>query len=146
MLPVGLGNAPAEADDDRDEAAELPLEGTVLVVDDEDNVRRVATEMLKRCGLRVLTARDGYDALAVYREHRDEIVMVLLDMTMPRMDGEETFRELRTLDPKVRVVLSSGYNEQDAMNRFVGKGLAAFIQKPFTLRDLRALVRRILES
>ncbi len=87
---------------------------------------------------------DGVEALTVYREHRDEISLVLLDMTMPRMDGDETFNELRILDPDVRVILASGYNEEDATNRFVDKGLAGFIQKPFTLNVLRTKVREIL--
>ena len=66
----------------------------------------------------------------------DEIVVVLLDLTMPHLDGEETFRELRRLRPDVRVILSSGYNEQETTDRFAGKGLAGFLQKPYGLRPL----------
>jgi CheY-like chemotaxis protein len=72
--------------------------------------------------------------------------LVLLDMTMPRMDGEETFRELRRIRPNVRAILSSGYNEQTATSRFAGKGLAGFIQKPYTLEQLTSEIRRVLES
>ena len=94
--------------------------------------------------LEVLCAADGIEALDVYREHREDISAILLDMTMPRMDGEETFRELRQLDPDVLVILASGYNEQDATTRFVGRGLAGFVQKPFTLHELQARVREAL--
>ena len=97
-------------------------------------------------GLEVLTAADGVEALDVYRQHRDEIDVVLLDMTMPRLDGDETFRELRTLNPNLKVILTSGYNEQDATSRFVGQGLAGFIQKPFMLRDLEAMLRKTLNG
>ncbi len=67
-----------------------------------------------------------------------------MDLTMPHLDGEETFRELRRIEPNVRVLLMSGYNEQDAIARFVGKGLAGFIQKPFNIEDLKNSLRSIL--
>jgi two-component system, cell cycle sensor histidine kinase and response regulator CckA len=66
----------------------------------------------------------------------DEVALVLLDLTMPRMGGEETFDALRVLDPRVRVVISSGYSEQDMTSRFAGKGLAGFVPKPYTLAEL----------
>ena len=76
----------------------------------------------------------------------DEIVVVLLDLTMPHLDGEETFRELRRIRPDVRVILCSGYNEQETTNRFAGKGLAGFIQKPYGLRPLGEKMRQVLEA
>ena len=96
-------------------------------------------------GFDVLSARDGAEALDLYREHADEIVCVLLDLTMPLMDGEEAFREIRRVDPEVIVILSSGYNEQDATRRFDGKGLAGFIQKPFTISSLKRKVMQVLQ-
>jgi signal transduction histidine kinase/ActR/RegA family two-component response regulator len=116
--------------------------GTVLVVDDDDNVRPVTQQMLERLGFGVLLARDGREGLEVYRAHRDEITCVLLDLTMPVMDGEETLRELRALDPRVRVILSSGYNELEVVQRFAGQGLAGFVQKPYRLADLQAALAR----
>ena len=112
-------------------------EGTVLIIDDEESVRMVATKMLKALGFQVLAASDGEQGLRVYRAHSDRIAAVLLDLTMPRMDGEETFRELHRICPDVCVILMSGFNEQEAAARFVGKGLAGFLQKPFTPEDLR---------
>ncbi len=100
--------------------------------------------MLESFGFKVVIACDGRQALTAYGEHRTEIVGVLMDLTMPHLDGEETFRELRRIEPNVRVLLMSGYNEQDAIARFVGKGLAGFIQKPFNIDDLKASLRAIL--
>jgi PAS domain S-box-containing protein len=111
--------------------------GTVLIADDEDAVCAVAQKMLERMGFSTLTAPDGREALKVFREHAGEIVCVLLDLTMPHMDGEAAFREMRRLRPGVPVILCSGYNEQDATERFAGKGLAGFIQKPFKMAALR---------
>ena len=99
---------------------------------------------LSRLGFAVLTAADGREALSLYAQHRDEIALVLLDLTMPHMDGEETLRELRALEPKVRVVMSSGYDEQDLASRFAGKGLMGFVQKPYTLAQLKAGLRAAL--
>ncbi len=117
--------------------------GVILVVDDEETIREVASMMLEDMGFSVLTAEDGVDALAVYRQHQQEIVGVLMDMTMPKMDGKECFRELRRINADVKVILSSGYNELDATSRFVGQGLAGFIQKPYSPEALMAIVREV---
>lgn len=81
-----------------------------------------------------MLAADGQQGLDLYREN-PEIALVLLDMTMPHMDGEETFQRLRRIDPEVRVLLTSGYSEQDT-ERFAGKGLSGFIQKPYRPQEL----------
>ena len=120
--------------------------GTILLVDDEETVRVVSKQMLERMGFTVLTAPDGREALKVFREHAGEIVCVLLDLTMPHMDGDEAFREMRRLHPGVTVILCSGYNEQDATQRFPGKGLAGFIQKPYTLAALEEKLREVLPA
>ena len=105
--------------------------GVILVVDDEETVRIATKRMLETIGYTVLTAPDGRAALEIFRSRVDEIVLVLLDLTMPRLGGEETYRELRRIRPDARVLLSSGYNEQEITSRFAGKGLAGFIQKPY---------------
>jgi two-component system, cell cycle sensor histidine kinase and response regulator CckA len=144
LLPIAGREADIVADSNRHSHPPLRAEGTILVVDDEETVQSVASRMLESLGFRVLVASDGRHALSVYAEHKDAIVGVLMDLTMPRLDGEETFRELRRIEPQVRVLLMSGYNEQDAIARFVGKGLAGFIQKPFSIEDLKANLRSIL--
>lgn len=115
--------------------------GKVLLVDDEDTIRSVGTEMLKELGFSVITANDGRDALEIFKSTPD-IFCAILDMTMPHMDGEQCFRELRLLDPAVRVIMSSGYNEQEITEKFVGKGLVGFIQKPYRLSALRDVLMK----
>ena len=138
--PAPPGPAPAP------ETASAPLpRAVILVVDDDETVRAVTRRMLELSGFTVLLAADGAEAVALYRE-RPGIDLVLLDLTMPAMDGEETFRELRRLDPGVRVILTSGYSEQDAADRFAGTGLAGFIQKPYRPQDLIETVRAALQS
>ncbi len=122
---------------DRDQRCQ----GTVLVVDDEEMVRSVTKKVLLRAGFDVITAEDGRDALDVFRERREQIAVVLLDMTMPRLSGLETFQELRRIDPDVRVVLTSGYSEQEATQLLRDSGLAGFLQKPSTADAMIAKLR-----
>jgi two-component system cell cycle sensor histidine kinase/response regulator CckA len=132
---------------DRAEIAEpeaLPhYGGTILLIDDDQDVCRVASEMLTRLGFKVITAAHGREGLEIFKTRAGEIDCVLLDLTMPEMGGEEAFRELRRLRRDVRVILSSGYNEQDVTQRFVGKGLAGFIQKPFTMGKLQVVLSQV---
>ena len=88
-------------------------------------------------------ASDGREALALFKERPDHFDYVLLDLTMPHMDGEETFRELRRVSKTVQVVLSSGYNERDVTERFAGKGLAGFLAKPYTAADVERVFKAI---
>lgn len=120
-------------------------EGTILVVDDEESVRNVAARMLESFGFTVLTARDGREGVNVFCHHVREIRAVLLDMTMPNLNGEETLREIRQIRQDALVILMSGYSEQDATTRFIGKRLSGFIQKPFRMDDLRAKLRHVLK-
>jgi CheY-like chemotaxis protein len=117
--------------------------GTILLVDDEEPILGVARLMLERLGFSVITAGDGREAVEIYRTLGHEIALVLLDLTMPHMNGEEAFRELRRIDPGVRVILSSGYSEHEIAARFAGKGLAGFIQKPYQVARLREALRGI---
>ncbi len=144
LFPAGGRSAePAQADD-------LAVNtwhgsGMILVVDDEDSVRSVTVSILRAYGLEVEQSASGNDALEKYRADPERYTLVLLDMTMPGMSGDETFREMRRINPRVRVLLSSGYNESDVTGRFAGKGLAGFIQKPYKPADLIARLREILE-
>jgi PAS domain S-box-containing protein len=111
-------------------------EGLILVCDDEETIRAIARRILQKAGFTVITASDGKEAVSCFRERSKEIRAVLLDMTMPGLSGEQVFHEMRRINPEVRVLLSSGYNEQDATSHFVGKGLAGFIQKPWSPNEL----------
>ena len=121
----------------------LPGGGTILLVDDDPEVRDVGTQMLERLGFQILTAAHGPEGLKVFQECGDKIDCVILDLTMPEMGGEEVLRELRRLRPDVRVILSSGYNEQEVTQRFAGKGLAGFIQKPYRLANLHEILNQV---
>ncbi len=118
--------------------------GEVLVVDDEPSVRAVSRALLRRRGFTVAEASGGREALAMVTADTSRFRLVLLDLTMPDMGGDETFRELRRIAPLLKVVLMSGYNEQEVTRQFVGRGLAAFLQKPFRAEELDGAVQRVL--
>jgi len=121
-------------------------EGTILVVDDEAHIRAGVTQVLEQTGFTVLTAADGREAIAVFREHAETVRAVLLDLTMPHMDGAATARELRRIRPDVRIVLSSGYTAEEATRQFTARDLVGFLQKPYGLKDLIAAIRGALED
>ena len=120
--------------------------GTILMVDDDEGVRKVTATLLEKVGFTVLTAADGGQAVEIFKQHADEIAGVVLDLTMPVMDGEETFRQLRRIRKDVRVLLSSGYNEQELAIQFAGKGFAGFMHKPFLRKTLMSHLRHLLEE
>jgi CheY-like chemotaxis protein len=119
--------------------------GTVLVVDDEISVRESTRILLSELGFKVLLAEDGQAGLSGFMAHLKEIVAVILDLTMPGLNGEEVFAELQKVCPEIPVLLCSGYSRERAMTRFDGKGLAGFLHKPFTLDDLALNLRECLE-
>jgi PAS domain S-box-containing protein len=118
--------------------------GTILIADDEPAVLRVASRTLEERGYRVLLAEDGRRAVELFRSRPDDIALVLLDLTMPEMNGAEAFRAIRELREDVLAVLSSGWNEEEATSQFVGTGLAGFLQKPYTPEQLAAKVKEAL--
>lgn len=140
-----------EVEEVEEEAAEAPLErspgsGTVLVVDDELAVREVAEQALVLDGFEVLAASDGHEAVALFREHVAEIDVVLLDLTMPRMDGAETLFAIRQSSRTVPIILSSGYSEAQSMRRTSGLSFVSFIQKPYTANALVAKIREAVRE
>jgi signal transduction histidine kinase/CheY-like chemotaxis protein len=121
-----------------------PLQGTILAIDDEPSVLAVVGSYLKSLGLKALVAKDGEEGIALFREKAGEIDAVMLDLTMPTLDGVATFRELQRIRSGVPVLLMSGYMEQDALVEFSGLGLAGFIQKPFSREALRQKLAAVL--
>jgi len=99
--------------------------------------------MLRKAGYSVILAADGREAVQVFRKRAAEVACVVLDLAMPRQDGEETLREIRRASPSIPVILSSGYAEDTATQRFGGLGLAGFIQKPYVAAQLIACVRKV---
>jgi signal transduction histidine kinase/CheY-like chemotaxis protein len=133
----------------RGRASESPDEwhgsGTILLVDDEAAVRDVGARMLQALGFVVLTAEDGFQALDLYGAHRDEIVCVVLDLTMPKMDGYETIHRLQAIGGHVPIVLASGFGEDDVSARVEAGAVAGFIPKPYRLAMLEDRLRRVLD-
>jgi two-component system, cell cycle sensor histidine kinase and response regulator CckA len=119
--------------------------GTILVVDDEDSIRNMAAGILGQLGFDALLAADGMEALMLYETHKADIRLIIMDLTMPHMDGAETFTALRARGHKTPVVLSSGFNETEAVNRFKGEGLAGFLQKPYRVSAFVKVVKDALE-
>ncbi len=119
-------------------------EGTALVIDDEPTVLSVAKAVLSEVGFRVVLAEDGLAGLTEMRRFKDEIVVVLLDMAMPRMSGEEAFHEIRRIRPDVPIILSSGYDEQDNIATFAGS--ASFLEKPYTALELMNAVQDSIDQ
>lgn len=120
--------------------------GTILLVDDEPMVTDVGRQMLEHLGYTVLVAQGGEEALSLYEKNHASIDLVILDMVMPVMGGEEVFRRLKSLDPQVKVLLSSGYSLEHKAGELLDLGCRGFIQKPFTLPELSQKVCEILEQ
>jgi len=124
------------------------LEGkeTILLVDDEDMIIDAGKELLEEMGYTVLAAKSGMGAIDTYREKNDEIDMVILDMIMPEIGGGETFDRLRGIDPKIKVLLSSGYSIDGEATEILERGCNGFIQKPFDMEEISHKIREILDE
>ena len=119
---------------------------TVLLVDDEEAIREVGQELLEALGYRVLLSGDGKEALDVYEKNRDRIDIVLLDIVMPQMGGGEVYEKIKGINPDVKVLLLSGYSIDGEAADIMKRGCNGFIQKPFTMKELSARIRQILEQ
>ena len=144
LLPAST--LPATKQEQETEVSLLHESGLVLLVDDEETVLNISKEMLSDFGFETITASDGKEALEIFKQLHSQIRFVLMDLTMPHMDGEEAFREFRRVDPTVKVIICSGYNEQEVSQKFVGKGLAGFLKKPYLLSELQKTIQAILKS
>jgi CheY-like chemotaxis protein len=115
--------------------------GTILVVDDDPTVRAVTSRMVEACGFEVLQAVDGKHGVEVFSENRQQIRAVVLDMTMPNLNGQEAFEAMRKIEPKVKVLLMSGFSEYATSERFNGKSPGLFLQKPFKPEELSSKLK-----
>ena len=143
FLPVSTEEIPLQ----HERPFPVPLlegDGTVLLIEDEEQVRNMAKIMLTRLGYTVLEAKDGVEAVEIFQQHPDEIRCVLSDLTMPRMNGWDTLAALRKLSPDTPVVLSSGYDEAQVMAGEHPERPNAFLGKPYQLKELRETIRRVL--
>jgi CheY-like chemotaxis protein len=120
--------------------------GTILLVDDEQIIIDVGTQLLKKLGYQVLAARHGKKAIEIYQQNRPKIAAVILDLIMPGMGGGEVYDTLKEIDPKVKVLLSSGYSRDGQANDILNRGCDGFIQKPFNLQKLSEKLRQIMKN
>ncbi len=118
--------------------------GLVLVADDEQDVRMVVRAMLESLGYEVLEAADGADAVELFRARHADIALVLLDLMMPRMTGDQAFAEMRRIDPAVKALLASGYDESGRVGEIVSGGFGGFLQKPFRRGELGRKIVSVL--
>lgn len=118
--------------------------GLVLIVDDEADILEVCSVFVEHLGFSAITAPDGLEAIELFRSHAPQVVCVLLDLTMPRIDGIATYQELKGIRKDIPVILSSGFSEIDLSRRFSTMGLAGFIQKPYTLHELKDKITHVL--
>ncbi|OPY75520.1 MAG: Blue-light-activated protein [Syntrophorhabdus sp. PtaU1.Bin058] len=120
--------------------------GTILFVDDQDVVIDVARAILEELGYTVLSAKSGQEAIAIYADRKKEIDLVILDMVMPSMSGGKTYDKLKKINPRVKVILSSGYSLNGHASGILERGCNGFIQKPFNVNELSKKIREVLEK
>lgn len=121
-------------------------DGLILIIDDEELIRDNAAELLLECGYQVVSAADGRRGVNIYREQRNQVAAVLLDLVMPVMSGKETFNALKKINPAVKVLLSSGFRQDNRVDEILAVGAKGFIQKPYSLSDLSKAIRQVLDS
>ena len=124
----------------------VPGTETILLVDDEYTILDACSSMLKKLGYDVVVARGGKEAVDMYRQHQSQIDLVILDIIMPDLSGGEVFDRLLDMNPRVKVLLSSGYSIEDQAAEIMRRGCDGFIQKPFDMKTLSHKIREILEK
>lgn len=120
------------------------LKKTILIVDDDEALRDILKMMLEYLGYDILTAVDGLDCLKVYQAHQEKIELVLLDMTMPGMDGEEAFIELHKINPDIQVIITTGCTEEVVREKFKDFSVSGFVHKPFKMEFLDEQISALL--
>ncbi|MDQ1355207.1 MAG: two-component system, cell cycle sensor histidine kinase and response regulator CckA [Acidobacteriota bacterium] len=143
-LPVLEGPIPKEEIDRREEVPHG--EGLILVVDDEEVMRQTASSILNECGYSVKVAENGEEALQIFKKYKNEIKAVLLDMVMPRMSGQQTYIELVKIDKNIKVLLVSGFKQDDRVEAILKMGVKGFMQKPYTLVALADRLSQLINE
>jgi two-component system, cell cycle sensor histidine kinase and response regulator CckA len=146
FLPALSSRAAAPAPPRNAVQAPEATKATILVVEDEEGVRTVALRMVERCGYAAVPAADGLEAVNLVRQNPVRFDCVLLDLTMPRMGGEEALREIRHIAPHLPVLVCSGYPAQELTERFSGQAVTGFVQKPYRLAEVRARLQALFDS
>jgi two-component system, cell cycle sensor histidine kinase and response regulator CckA len=121
-------------------------QGTILLVEDEDNLRELLKMILEEHGIKVLTAMDGEEALKIFTAHQDEIVLVLSDLGLPRLGGWEAFLKMKEIKPELKGILASGFSSADVRTEIIKSGAMEFISKPYDSDKIVATIRRALDE
>ena len=122
----------------------LENKGLIMLVDDEDIVLDVGTQMIEKIGYTVIKAKNGKEAIALFRKHKAQVSLVILDLRMPEMDGECAYELLKEIEPEIKVLISSGCSLRDEANQNLKYGCNGFIQKPFNLKTLSQKVEELM--
>jgi two-component system CheB/CheR fusion protein len=146
LLPSGARKSVSPQAAEEPAALSIPSGLVALVIDDEPTVRTLAQDVLSRAGIKVMTAENGAAGIDLFREHNPIISVVVLDLQMPVMGGEEALKRLREINPRVPVILSSGFDESEAQRRFSSLSPARFLQKPYTAERLAAAVAETVKK
>jgi len=146
MIPPVVIGGHVISDSGIDSTEEWQGEGTLLIADDEEVVRTIAGSMCEFLGFGVLYAEDGIEALDVFRQHHQKIVSVLLDISMPRMDGTEVMHKMRSIDPGVPIILVSGDSETEVALLADIEQMDGFVQKPFRIQSLKNVLLQVLQK
>jgi len=119
---------------------------TILLVDDEEEIVNVGRNFLEKLGYKPLIARNGLEAVEIFRTYKDQISLVVLDLIMPRMDGKQAFLEIKEIKADAKILISTGYAVDDKIEGFLNQGCHGFIQKPFSINDFARALRKILDK
>ncbi len=119
---------------------------TILIVDDEAVVRRAMNRLLTNLGYEVLLAADGAEAVTTFEANRERIALTVLDMVMPRENGDVAFHRIRAIDPHARIILASGHTTNETVEALIIKGAMGFVQKPYRISHLNVLIRQALDD
>lgn len=145
LFPITTVNEIVEDKKER-QVANIEKTGTVLFVDDDTHIRAIGKKMLEKLGFKPLLVSNGLEAIKLFKEHMQEIILVILDLTMPEMKGSDVLPELRSIAPDVPIIMSSGYNETELEDLFKNQVHTIFLQKPYSLTDLQNTIREIFSS
>jgi CheY-like chemotaxis protein len=137
---------PVSDDQDKDEKPAVTGSGTILVIDDEIDIRDTVTITLRKCGYTVITAGDGLEGVQLFIKYSGRIDLVILDMVLPGIDGKTTFERLKEIDSTVKVIMVSGYSVDGRIQSLLDNGARSFLQKPFRGVDLLRMVTEILKE
>jgi CheY-like chemotaxis protein len=134
--------------EESDKADDIMGSETILVIDDEANVRELCKDMLEPLGYTVLLAGNGSDGINIFRAMKDKISLVIIDMIMPKMGGSEVFQALKTIKPDIKVVLCSGYSHEGfaGIDKLLKSGASGFVQKPFTRHSIAQAIKKALSE